>query len=213
MKLKQITVLGALAILFISCLGDKKAVDISEMGDTSFVNKNFKNNRINYTEGMSACDKLSTQDIAGIYGVSPDEILLDDPLKNQHRRATSTPVCSFYVKSGDSDFLWLRGSISVSREIGKDEFMGEVHEATGGGENWEEAWAMQKSISKSSEWVENLGMAAVWNANNKELKIKFKDYTLNVYPPNNRSNQDEVAKNRDYKKAAIDIAKAAGYIN
>ena len=55
-------------------------------------------------------------------------------------------------------------------------------------------------------------MAAVWNANKTELKIKFKGYTLNVYPPTNKSYQDEVAKNRDYKNAAIAMAKAAGYI-
>lgn len=213
MKTKLIISLYSIAFLFMACAQDKKQVDVSEMGDTSFVNNNFESNLIDYRDGMSACDQLNTADIAKLYGVSASQIVLDDPLTNPNRQATSTPICSFYVESGASDFLWLKGSISVNREIGKDEHMGEVHEATGGGENWEEAWALQKSMSKSSEWVDGLGLAALWKASANELKIRFKGYTLNIYPPTNRANQEEAAQNRDYKDVAIKIAKAAGYVN
>ncbi|MEM1003113.1 MAG: hypothetical protein AAGH46_10740 [Bacteroidota bacterium] len=201
-----------LAVSLSSCQGDKKAVNISEMGDTSFVNSNFKGNLINYSEGMSACDQIGEADLAEIYGVSADLIVIDDPLTNPDRQVTSTPICSFYIKSDESDFLWLRGSMAVTREIGKDEFMGEVHEATGGGKNWEEAWALKKSMSQSAEWIPNTGLAALWNESNTQLEIKFKGYTLEVYPLKNISNKEEVAKNRDYKSVALEMAKAAGYI-
>ena len=91
--------------------------------------------------------------------------------------------------------------------------MGEIAEAAGSGENWEEAWALQKSMSKSSEWVKSIGLAALWNDSKTELKIKFEGYTLMVYPPKNIGNKEEEAKNRDYKNIALAMAKAAGYIN
>ena len=182
------------------------------MGDTSFVNKNFKGNAIDYVKGMSACDKISIQTIAQLYNVSADKVHIEDPTKSDRYKKDMEPMCSFFIEDGDSDFMWLRGSITVNRDVSKDEFMGEIAEAAGGGENWEEAWALKKSISKSSVWLEDMGLAALWNDRNNELKIKFKGYTLNVYPLKNKTNKAELAKNRDYKKAAIAIAKAAGYI-
>jgi len=213
MKIKHIFILVVLALSFISCLGDKKAINIDEMGDASFVNKNFKGNNINYVKGMSACDKVSADVIAKLYTVSVDKVHIEDPTKSDRYRKDIEPVCSFFIEDGESDFMWLRGSIAVHREIGKDELMGDVAEATGAGENWEEAWALKKSISKSSEWIPNTGQAALWNDRKKELLIKFDGYTLNVYPIKNKLNKDEVAKNRDYKRVAIAMAKAAGYIN
>lgn len=213
MKIKHILVLSVLTINLTSCLGDKKLTDVSEMGDTSFVNKNFKVNNIDYVKGMSACDKISTGTIAKLYNVSEDKVHIEDPTKSDRYKKDMEPVCSFYIEDGESDFMWLRGSIAVNREIGKDELMGDIAEAAGAGENWEEAWSLKKATSKSSVWIENMGLAALWNERKKELSIKFDGYTLNVYPIKNRMNENEVVKNRDYKKAAIAMAKAAGYIN
>ncbi|NRB59883.1 MAG: hypothetical protein HRU50_08125 [Winogradskyella sp.] len=213
MKLKKIVMLGALAMVLVSCLGDRKAMDIAEMGDTSFVNKNFKGNLISYDKNRSACEQLSISALANFYEVSEDKIHIMDNKNSDRFRKDMEPQCSIYIETSENDYEWLRGSISVFREIGKDEMMGEIAEATGAGENWEEAWALQKSMSESAEWIENLGMAAVWNGNKSELKIKFEGYTLTVYPSTNKLNKEEVAKNRDYKKAALLIAKAAGYIN
>ena len=213
MKTIKITLTaGLILILMTSCLGDKKAVNISEMDDTNFVNQDFKGNLIDYTKGMSACSNISAGDIANLYSVSADKVHIEDPTTSDRYRKDMEPVCSFYIEDGENDFMWLRGSIALNREIDKDEMMGEIAEATGGGENWEEAWALKKSMSKSSEWIDDIGMAALWNERLAELKIKFDGYTLNVYPIKNKLNKAEVAKNRDYKKAAIEMAKAAGFI-
>lgn len=212
-KLQFITLLLVTSLLMPSCMGDKKAVNVKEMGDTSsFVNKNFKGNRINYNKDKSACEQMPLSTLASLYNVSEDKIRLIDNKKSDRFRKDIEPQCGFYIETSKNDYEWLRGSISLFREIGKDEMMGEIAEASGGGKKWKEAWALQKSMSKSAEWVDNLGMAAVWNESKKELKIKFDGYTLLVYPPNNVSNKEEVAKNRDYKKVALAMAKAAGYI-
>lgn len=196
-----------------ACFGDKKLADVSELGDTSFVNKNFKGNKINYTADMSACQNISTSEIASLYGVAESLVVMDDISKNERRKPNTQPSCMFYLKIGDNDFEWLRGSISIIREIGKDEFMGEIAEAAGTGKNWEEAWAMKKSISKSSEWIKNMGKAALWNERKCNLHIKLEGYTLIIHPLKNILNKSEVAKKRDYKKVAIAMAKASGFVN
>lgn len=213
MKIKQILILGTLTLSLSACLGDKKMVNISEIDDTSFVNKNFKGNRINYDKDMSACENISVAAIAEMYNVSEDLVVFDDISKSDRRVPNSNPACSFYIKDGENDFKWLRGSMSIEREIGKNEANYENAKMTGSGEEFEEAWALQKSMSKSSEWVNGMGMAAVWNEANKELKIKLKGYTLAIYPIKNRLNEAEVARNRDYKQMAIAMAKASGFVN
>ena len=91
--------------------------------------------------------------------------------------------------------------------------MGDVAEAVGAGKNWEEAWSLKKSISKSAEWIPNMGKAALWNARKKTLEIKFDGYNLLINPPKNILNKEETAKNRDYKEIAIEMAKSCGFIN
>jgi len=114
---------------------------------------------------------------------------------------------------GENEFNYLIGGITVNREIKKDEMMGEIAEAAGGGENWKEAWALQKSISKSAEWIEGVGLAAMWKPKRRELLIKFEGYSVYVMAPGAAFNQEEKARNRDYKKIALEMAKKAGYIN
>ncbi|MGC6431973.1 MAG: hypothetical protein ACON5F_13085 [Jejuia sp.] len=212
MKFKLCFTILTLATLMTSCLGDKKAVNVSELEDTSFVNENFKGNLINYNKD-SACEQMSLSTLATLYNVSEDKIRVLDNKNSDRFRKEVEPQCGFYIETSKNDYEWLRGSISLFREIKKNEMMGEIAEAAGGGEKWQEAWALQKSISKSAEWVDNLGMAALWNESKHELKIKFDGYTLMVYPPKNSLNKEEVAKNRDYKKIALAMAKAAGYTN
>ncbi|WP_405607694.1 hypothetical protein [Polaribacter sp. Asnod1-A03] len=211
--MRNLIILTLIISLFTSCFGDKKVTNVFEIGETSFINKNFKVNKINYTKGMSACNNITKEAIAKIYGVSASKVHVEDPTKSDRYKKDMAPACIFYVEEGDNDFMWLRGSIAVNREISKDEFMGDVAEAAGSGKNWEEAWSLKKSISKSAEWIPNLGKAALWNPKKGVLEIKFEGYTLVVNPLKNRLNKAETSKNRDYKKIAISMAKVGGYIN
>ena len=201
-----------LLLTTISCTGDRKSLAGQDLGDTSFVNKDFKGNLIDFDEKMSACDQITADEIASLYGFSAEDVVIQDASK-LNLKNNGKASCMFYIKSGGSDFEWLRGSILVQHEIGKDEYMGDVAEAVGSGENWEEAWTLKKSMYKSSDWVPGLGMAAIWNENKTTLEIKFDGYTLVVHPIKNVLNKEEVARNRDYKKMALGLAKAGGYIN
>ncbi len=119
----------------------------------------------------------------------------------------------FFIKKGASDFQWLRGAIMIQREIGIEETMGDVAEAAGTGKNWEEAWRLKKAMSKSAEWLPNMGKAALWNPKKVVLEIKFEGYNLTIKPLKNILNEEEKTLNRDYKAIAVGMAKASGFIN
>jgi len=212
MKLQHLLSLGLLIALCTSCLGDRQTIIGQDLGDTSFINKSFKGNLINYKEGMSACDKLSPQVLADLYNKSEADIIITDPTKSD-RYVKPSPGCIIHVKMSDEKFDHLTGTINVFMEIKSNEFMGDVAEATGTGENWEEAWALKKSFRKNSEWLSGMGQAALWTEKLRKLEIKFEGYTLEVVAPGAAFNQIEKAKNRDYKAIAIRIAKEAGFIN
>ena len=118
----KLSVLLSIMLVLNSCLGDKKAVEVPEMNDTSsFVNKNFSANRINYNKNNSACEQMPLSTLANLYGVSVDKIHLIDNKKSDRFRKDIEPQCSFYIETGENDYEWLRGSMSLFREIGKDE--------------------------------------------------------------------------------------------
>jgi hypothetical protein len=213
MKTKKLIIISLITIFLTSCLGDKKSIDIEEANDTtSFVNKDFKGNLIDYDKNMSACDRMSKADLAKLYDVTAEEIIWMDSASNE-RMTSNSPTCNFRVMLGENEFNYLIGGITVKREIKKDEMMGEIAEAAGGGENWKEAWALQKSISKSAEWIEGVGLAAMWKPKKRELIIKFEGYSVYIMAPGSTINQEEKAKNRDYKKIALEMAKKTGFIN
>ena len=174
MKNRNLITISLIALFLTSCLGDKKGINIEEANDTtSFINKDFKGNVIDYDKNQSACEGISKADIASLYGVSEDLIRVIDNVKSDRRDPNSNPSLFVLSRNWRIRFMWLRGSISLTPEVGKDEYMGEIAEAAGNGENWQEAWALQKSISESSEWVSGLGKAAVWKGRNKHLKNKI----------------------------------------
>ncbi len=80
--IQQYILFLSLVLLVNSCIGDRKTIIGEDLGDTSFVNANFKGNAINYTDGMSACDKLSVNALAKLYNVSPDLVVIEDPTKS-----------------------------------------------------------------------------------------------------------------------------------
>jgi hypothetical protein len=213
MKTIKVLSIVMVSLLITACVGDKKSIDIEEANDTtSFVNKDFKGNLIDYYENMSACDRMSKADLAKLYDVTAEEIIWMDSASNE-RMTSNSPTCNFRVMLGENEFNYLIGGITVNREIKKDEMMGEIAEAAGGGENWKEAWALQKSISKSAEWIKGVGQAAMWKPNKRELIIKFDGYSVYVMAPGAAFNQEEKARNRDYKTIALEMAKKAGFIN
>ncbi|MGV6830104.1 MAG: hypothetical protein ACWA5P_00900 [bacterium] len=212
MKQKLSLLMVAIAISISSCIGDRQSLMVDDLGDTSFVNKKFTGNTINYAEGMSACDQLSSSVLANIYGVLADNVIITDPTKSD-RYVNPKPGCMIHVKMSDQKFDHLTGTINVFKEIKADEFMGDVAEATGSGENWEEAWALKKGLRKSTEWISGMGKAAIWTGKLRKLEIKFDGYTLEIIAPGAPFNEIEKAKNRDYKAIAIEMAKASGFIN
>lgn len=211
--MKQFLFIFSSIILLSSCFGDKKSIIGEDLNDESFVNTNFKVNLINYSEGMSACDQITASEIANLYGVNASLIHIEDPTKSDRYKKDMLPACMLYIKTGENDFEWPRGSISILPEISKDEYMGDVAEAVGQGKNWVEAWSLKKSMSKSAEWLNGIGQAALWTGKKNQLEIKFEGYTLVVTPLKNISNKQELAANRDYKQIAIKMAQAAGFIN
>ncbi len=212
MKQQRIIILAIIGLFMTSCLGDRKSIIGEDLGDTSFVNKDFKGNLIDYKEGMSACEQLRPSVLADLYKVDDDDIIITDPTKS-NRFVNPKPSCLIHVKMSDQKFDHLTGNILVYREVKADEYMGDVAEATGAGEDWEEAWALKKSLRKSTEWVEGIGQAALWTGKQRKLEVKFEGYTLEVIAPGAAFNTEEQARQRDYKSIAISMAKAAGYIH
>ena len=213
MKRPQLMILIVIITGFTtSCIGDRKTIIGEDLNDTSFVNKDFKGNAINYEEQMSACEQLSPSVMADLYKVSLDDIIITDPTKS-NRYVNPKPSCLIHVKMSDQKFDHLTGGITVYREIKADEYMGDIAEATGAGENWEEAWALKKSMRKSTEWLKGIGQAALWTGKQRKLEVKFEGYTLEVIAPGAAFNTDEQARKRDYKSIALNMAKAAGFIN
>lgn len=212
MKLKHNLILSLFLVLLTSCFGDKKSIIGEDLGDTSFVNKNFKGNLINYKDGMSACDKLNSNVLMNLYDKTSEDIIITDPTKSD-RYVNPDPGCIIHIKMSDQKFDHLTGSIRVIKEVKSDDHMGDLAEATGVGENWEEAWTLKKSMQKSTEWLSGMGHAALWTEKKRKLEIKFEGYTLEIVAPGAAFNEFEKAKNRDYKSIAITIAKSAGFIN
>lgn len=211
-NIKFLSVITLIIILFSACFGDKKSAIGQNFGNINFVNKNFTNNKINYTKGMSACTQLSITALAKLYNVAETSVIIEDPTKSD-RYKNPISGCMLFIKSGNSDYEWLRGSIEVKREIKEGEQMYDIAKASGYATDWVEAWSLKKTISKSSEWVPKIGKAALWNSKKNILEIKFTGYTLVVKPLKNILNKGEKSKNRDYKNIAISIAKNAGFIN
>jgi hypothetical protein len=186
-------------LLFFACnnpIGDKKSgIDsVNEIGNTSFVNKKFSGNIINYNSDLNPCQTLGKDALAKLYQVSSEEVHVIEGNK-------SNQVCTYRVLFGGNESNLLIGSIAI-RPDNPDNEVG----------TWEERWSIQKVTSKSSEYLPNMGKAALWKGSKRTLSIKFEGYTLEIYAPGSAINVKEKKKNRDYKSIAIGMAKAAGFL-
>ena len=196
--MKYIILFFSIPLLF-ACdnpVGDKKSAinSIDEIGNTSFVNKKFKGNSIDYNPSLNPCQMLGKEALAKLYNVGTEEIqVIEGNVNNQ--------TCTYRVLLGGGEFNFLTGALVIRPDTPNND-MG----------TWEEQWSIQKATSKSSEYLSNMGKAALWKDNKRILMIKFDGYTLEVNAPGSAINEDEKKKNRNYKSIAIGMAKTAGFI-
>lgn len=186
-------------LFFFACgnpVGDQKSAigSVDEIGNTSFVNKNFKGNLINFSTDMNPCQNLGKEIFAKLYNVPSEEVYVIEGSKTNQ-------TCSFKILLGGNDFNSLTGGISAKADNNQNEIG-----------TWEERWSIQKATSKSSEYLPNMGKAAIWKGSSRSLRIKFEGYTLEVIAPGASFNEEEKKRNRDYKAIAIEMAKIAGFI-
>ena len=187
--MKKTIVFSLIVCLFSACFGDKKSAIGTDFNNTSFINKNFKGNNIEFAKITTPCNYVSKEELAKLYNVSLDKVTLIGG--NQ-----SSKGCSIRVKITEDKFGYISGGIHFYEELDKTEHGG----------NWIDTWQIQKGTSKSSEWVSNLGKAAFYKASKRELRIKFDNYTLSVTAPGSAFNETEKNKKRDYKKIALAMA-------
>lgn len=190
MMIKKILLFSLIILLFNNCFGDKKTAIGTDFSDTSFVNKSFKKNPMEFSEITDVCSYLSVSQLAKLYNVTEEEILVVNVNK-------TNKACSFYVKLSDQKFDHILGSVGFYEEKDIDE----------DGSTWIEKWQLQKNISKSSVWIPNLGKAAYYVAKKRTLFVKFNNYTMSIMAPGSDFNKIEKSKNRDYINIVLQMAK------
>lgn len=186
--IKKIILFTVTIVLFTNCFSDKKSAIGTNFNDTSFVNKKFTN-KVNFSKIEDVCSYISAEHLAKLYNVNEADITI---IKGN----SANKRCSFYVKLSDQKFDHITGSIGVYEEKDKLE----------DGSTWVESWQIRKNVSKSAEWIPNLGQAAYYRGSKRELFVKFKDYTMSITAPGSTFNKIEKEKNRDYKKIALALA-------
>ncbi|MGJ8745112.1 hypothetical protein [Polaribacter sp.] len=193
--MKNIVILTLIISVFTSCFGDKKSAIGTNFKDTSFENKKFKT-KVVYADLAQPCSYVAKKDLAKQYNVSVEEVLIIEG-------SSQNKICTIRVKLSDDENNYLMGSFSFYEE--KDNLIDES--------SWVESWQIQKGSSKSGEWIPNLGKAALWIGKKRELRIKFKDYTMALKVPGAAFNKQEEALKRDYKKIALSLVRKINLLN
>ncbi|PTX63487.1 hypothetical protein C8N46_10187 [Kordia periserrulae] len=190
--LNRIAIITLFPFFLTSCFGDKNTVVGQELGDSSFVNTNFSGNKKDFAAlPKNMCEFISESNVKNLY---PDatKVLFDDG------KTFMTKSCRFLVYMGDDEYNYLNGTIIA------------VEEKLAEGEDWKETWELKKKMSKSSSFVSDLGQAAIWIDKKRELSVKLEGYMITITVPGSPFNEQEIAKKRDYKKIAVEIAKNTG---
>ncbi|MEM7105659.1 MAG: hypothetical protein AAF502_21150 [Bacteroidota bacterium] len=189
-SLQSIALITTISFLLTACFGDKNTIIGQELGDTDFVNTNFSGNKVAFSAlPKTMCSYINEAKVKELY---PDanKVLYDDGQTFMNKS------CRFLVYMGDNEYDYLSGTLFA------------VEDKLAEGEDWKETWELKKKMSKSSAYVPGLGKAAVWIGKKRELSVKMEGYMVMLTIPGAPFNKEELAKNRDYKSIAIEIAKS-----
>lgn len=187
--MKNYLMSGLIILLFSSCFGDKKSAIETNFNDSSFVNKNFSGNKLQFSEITSVCSYTSKEALAELYNTSADKVILI-------RGNESLKTCTIRIQLSEQEFDYITGAIHFFEEADK----------RSDGTTWEDDWQLQKGISKSSQWISNMGKGAMYKEAKRELLVKFDAYAMSIIAPGSGFNKTEKNLNRDYKKIAITMA-------
>ncbi|MFK8162612.1 MAG: hypothetical protein AB8H12_09130 [Lewinella sp.] len=191
MKLFSYTLLFIFSLSFVSCShGDKESAIGATFEDAdSFENKYFTGNKISLAEFTQPCQYISKAIVASMMSIPVEKV--------DYRPVPVEKKCVYtIIFNDDADQPdYTTGSLALVREV------------TGVEEEWKDNWSVKKGISKSAEWVPNLGKAAIWNPSKRILEVKFEGYTLQVFPPKGPGKDT-----KNSKKWALEMVKLAGFV-
>ena len=188
--MKNICVFGLMILLLSSCFGDKKSAIGTSFNETSFINKSFSGNTMEFSAIASPCSYISKDALAKLYNTSEDKVVLIGG--NEQSKG-----CTIRIQMSDQEFDYITGMLHFYEEANQ----------RSDGSTWVEDWQLQKGMSRSAEWIANMGKAAMYKSAKRELNIKFDNYVMSIIAPGSAFNKKEKALNRDYKKIAITMAK------
>lgn len=188
--MKNYFLFGLMILLLSSCFGDKKSAIGTTFDDSSFVNKSFAGNKVDFAGISQPCTYTSQEALAKLYNTTADKVILIGG-------NTQSKTCTIRIQLSDQEFDYITGAIHFFEEANK----------RSDGTTWEDDWQLQKGISKSSQWISNMGKGAMYKDSKRELLVKFDEYTMSIIAPGSSFNKTEKAQNRDYQKIAIAMAK------
>ena len=152
-----------MVLLLSSCFGNKKSAIGSTFDDSSFVNKNFKGNQLDFSQINEPCTYTSKEALAKLYDTTEDKVTL---IGGNGQSKT----CTIRIQMSDQEFDYITGAMYVYEEAN----------TRSDGTTWEDDWQLQKGISKSAKWISNMGKAAMYKESKRELLVKFDEYTLSI---------------------------------
>lgn len=191
-KLKRVLLSATVAIMLVSCFGDKKTAIGQDFDTDDFENKNFTGNKFNFKDlPEDMCAYLNTDIILSQYaGEGATQVKFDN------KRRFMGKYCNFGVILNNIPSNYSLGFLSIVENQGEEET------------NWKEALEFQKKMKKSTSYVSGLGKAAIWYEKQRKLDIKMDGYTIALTVPA-LYNKDQPNKEYDYKTIAITIAKSS----
>lgn len=191
MRLLSYNLLFIFFLIFAACShGDKaSAIGATFEEADSFENTYFTGNKIDLAEFTQPCQYISKAIMASMMSIPVEKV--------DYRPVPAQKNCAYTIIFNDDPDQpdYTTAGLALTQEV------------TGAEDEWKDNWSAKKGISKSSEWVPNLGKAAIWNPSKHILEVKFDGYTLQVTPPKGPGKDV-----KDSKKWAIEMVRLAGFV-